>query len=459
MNPFLLRKVVYPAFRALKRDRVLRYLAEMHRIQGMDPQEIREFQWNKLKRLLRYAAEHVPYYRMRFREIGLTPEDVRSPDDLAVIPILRKRDVRASYDDMVSEIYPRRHLRAGSTSGSTGESLRFRIDRGSSEASRANIVRMNEWIGIRVGDRVAQLWTVPLEIPMMRRAVNLARNWFSNTMVLSHYSLDDETLRSYLKALWRFRPDLLIAYPSTLARFSEFVKAAGAKPFRPKAIVVSAETLYEWQRGMIEEAFGAPVYNHYGSMEFIGLARECTLRRGLHIACERVLIEAVPLEGLPPDEDIRELVVTDLDNYGMPFIRYAIDDVGTITAEQCECGLGLPRLETTIGRTFDIIRAPNGNYLGGSFWTVLLRKVKGVQQFQVIQEELGEVILALVPTDEFSEESRRQIAAKVSEACGPQMRIRFDLKRSLRKAPGGKHRFVVSKIGASDSGHARPSTG
>jgi phenylacetate-CoA ligase len=136
----------------------------------------------------------------------------------------------------------------------------------------------------------------------------------------------------------------------------------------------------------------------------------------------------------------------------MPFIRYAIGDMGSITWDRCTCGLCLPRLKTTIGRTFDVVRAPNGNALGGTFWTILLRSRKGVERFQVIQEELDRITIVIAPTADFSDETRRYILDRVRKACGPTMRVRFELRPDLELTPTGKHRFVISKLRAREGG-------
>jgi phenylacetate-CoA ligase len=154
-------------------------------------------------------------------------------------------------------------------------------------------------------------------------------------------------------------------------------------------------------------------------------------------------------------EALSELLVTDLDNFGMPFIRYAIGDMGTITWDRCACGLGLPRLETAIGRTFDVVRAPNGNFLGGTFWTILLRKKKGIERFQVIQDKLDKITIAIIPTDDFSDEIRQYVLDEVHEACGSDMRVRFELKPEIELTPSAKHRFVISRIGLTDEDQGR----
>jgi phenylacetate-CoA ligase len=210
---------------------------------------------------------------------------------------------------------------------------------------------------------------------------------------------------------------------------------------------VSGETMFDWQRQTIEAALGAPVYNHYGCREFGALARECRLRQGLHIGCERVIVETVSDPTLPTDGSEGALVITDLDNYGMPMIRYAIEDLGSVTWETCGCGLGLPRLRMAGGRVFDVVRAPNGNFLGGSFWTLLMRKVKGVASFQVIQDKLDHLRVAIVPTAEFSEGDKLYLHSRIAEACGPRMNVEFEMRESIEPTRGGKHRFVVSCLG------------
>ncbi len=450
MNKYLIRKVLFPAYRALKRDGVLDYLAEMRRVERLEPEEVRAFQWKKLKALLEYSAGHVPYYRDVFKRLGAEPGDIKTEKDLESFPVLRKDDIRANKDALLSEIYPKGRLDADSTGGSTGENLYFFVCREATEARRANNIRQNEWIDIELGDRMALLWGTAFDLARSRQIVNAIRSYFSNTMLLSAYRMDEDSVDDYVKKLRRFKPDMMVGYPSALSHFSASLIEAGENRIRPRAVLLSGETLYDYQREVIEKAFGATAYNHYGCREFGAIARECKERNGLHIAAERVLLEVSPVSDSASGEQVTELLVTDLDSFGMPFIRYAIEDMGTLTWKKCPCGLGLPRLETAIGRTFDVVRAPNGNFLGGTFWTILLRKKQGIERWQVIQEKLNEITIAFIPTDDFSDEVRRYVIDKVREACGDEMKVRFELKPSLDSTPTGKHRFVISRIGLRD---------
>jgi len=450
MNTYIVREVIYPIYRALKRDRVLDFLAEMHRVEVLDPEDVRKFQWAKFKRLLEYAAEHVPYYRGVFKDLGATPEDFKSHHDLKGFPVLRKRDILANPEAFISEAYPRSRLERNSTGGSTGENLYFWLDREVCQARQANNARMDEWIDIRIGDRVAMLWGTAFDMERSRKVTNVLRNWVSNRLLLSSYTMDLASLDDYVNRLTAFRPHLILSYPSALIHFCRSVAERGGMAVKPRAVLCSGETLYDWQRDVIEDTFGTACYNHYGCREFGALARECRMRDGLHIACERVLIEEMPVSDSTSGAQASELLVTDLDAYGMPFIRYAIGDLGKITWEQCKCGLGLPRLQSTLGRTFDVVRTPNGNYLGGTFWTILLRKRKGIERFQVIQEKIDEITIAFIPTEEFTDDTRRYIIDKVREAGGPEMKVKFEPGPDLALTPAGKFRFVISKIGLPD---------
>jgi phenylacetate-CoA ligase len=444
MNPILVRRVIYPTYRMLRHDRVLANLAEMQRIDGLAPDEIRELQWGKLKTILEHASRNVPYYRRVFKSVGATAEDIRRPEDLSALPILRKQDIRENLQDLISETPHRTDLAPEETGGSTGQNLFFYVDRQALKARLANNARMNAWLGVRIGDRKASLWGMRFREHRLEKLKRTIKCWFDNTLYVSAYKMDAETIDRTARRLIRFKPDMLIAFPSSLYHFATSAGAVAADKIRPKVITTSGETLYDWQRSAIEAAFCSPVYNHYGCCEFGAIARECSERNGLHFAADRVYIESVPMTAQGSADSVCELVVSGLDNYGMPFIRYAIEDLGQVTWDRCSCGLGLPRLTSLAGRVYDIVQAPNGNFLGGTFWGHILKQ--GVEKFQVIQEELNEVKIIVVPTADFGDATKKYVLGKVREACGDQMKVVFDLKDDIDLTPSGKHRYVISRL-------------
>ena len=450
MNKAIIRDVVYPAYRALRRDRVLEHLAGMRRLQRAAPEDIRRMQWDKLRALLEHASRHVPYYRKIFADLGATPREIATPEHFSRFPVLRKADIRANTDALIAETRHADRLTREETGGSTGENLSFYVDFLSGKTRLANNAVMNEWLGVRVGDRLAYLWGQRFRETARERRIRAMKHWLSNTLYISAYRMDRESVRRHLARLRRFKPDLVVGYPSALHHFCEEAVALGGCGFRPRAVLVSGETVYDWQRAVIEQALGAPVYGHYGCCEFGAVARECNAHDGLHIAASRVLVEAGAAWGVEDAAGASELVITDLDNYGMPFIRYAIEDLGTVTWEPCACGMTLPRIRDLVGRVYDIVQAPNGNFLSGTFWGHVLKE--GVQQFQVVQEALDRITIAIVPAGQFDDGARAYALDKIRQACGPEMQVRFDVRQSIEPTRTGKHRYVISKVALPASG-------
>lgn len=193
--------------------------------------------------------------------------------------------------------------------------------------------------------------------------------------------------------------------------------------------------------------FLCPVYNRYGCREFGDIAHECDQREGLHISTDRVLVEILD-ENLKAvrNEKSGELVITDLDNYGMPIIRYRIGDMASFKDEMCSCGRSLPLLKQVEGRTLDIIKAPNGNRLGGTFWTILFKSRPGIKSFQVIQKDLNGITVKYVKDDGDKNIDFPYFQKRIQEMCSEDFNIDFEKVPSIPKTSAGKTRFIVSKL-------------
>ncbi len=186
----------------------------------------------------------------------------------------------------------------------------------------------------------------------------------------------------------RTRPDVIVAYTGALYAFALMLEARGWQPWSPAAVVVGAEKLHGFQREAIERVFKAPVFETYGSREFMLLGAECPEHDGLHLTAENQLIEILDDHGQPvaPGQE-GNVVVTDLTNFGMPFIRYANGDLAIAeTGGNCRCGRGLGRLHSITGRRLDVLSTPDGHRLPGEFFPHMFKELPGVRRFQVVQD-------------------------------------------------------------------------
>jgi phenylacetate-CoA ligase len=401
----------------------------------------------KLGKLLLHAYKTVPYYRERFDRLGIAAKDLRNPECLSQIQLLTKKDINDNLGKLVSSGLNDNKLIPTSTSGSTGEALYLYVDMRSQIYRRAEVIRNQEWVGIRVGDRTGTIWGAPMDLNKARTIRGRLHSWVNNMLFLSSYELSDKSLELYEKKLNRFRPALLVSYPGPLTVFAEYLLGKGRGIPSIKAIISSAETLYPWQKELIESAFQTPVYNRYGCREFGDLAHECSKREGLHISIDRVFLEILDsnFEPVPPGET-GEIVITDLENYGMPLIRYRIGDMGSLAKNSCSCGRGLPVIQQVEGRTLDIVRTPSGNSVGGTFWTILFRSQPGIKAFQIIQENIDEILIKYVSDTQADDPPLDLFVKRIQDTCGADFSVHFQRVSSISKTPAGKTRFVVSKL-------------
>lgn len=446
LPPALVRRFAYPLSRRLRGDRVLDALAGLERDQWLSRAQIEELQWRRLKDLLSRIVDRVPYYRDLFARLGVRAGDIRSPEDFRRLPVLTREIVRAERERLVTGD-PRVKGEPSSTGGSTGEPLYFSIDRASGPLRRANGFRVARWLGLDIGDRQAVLWGIHIGRSLGERIADGVRNYFGNTMYLSSFGMSEPTMEDYAGRLRRYRPALVVGYPSALARFAEHLKRSGAAPIRPKAVVTSGERLWPAQRGVIEEAFGANVFDRYGCREFSGIAQQCGERGGLHLFADLLYVEVIHESGRPArDGEAGEVVVTDPFNLYMPFVRYRTGDLAVASDRPCPCGRGLPLIESVEGRSFDVVVTPDGTSVGGFFWTWLSRSVPGIGGFQIEQRSRDGVIFRIVRGPDWRDEFSARLESSIRENCGADFSVAFEFVDEIPLTRAGKFRFIISNI-------------
>lgn len=415
---------------------------ELMENQYRPPEIIRQQQERKFLELIRHSKANVPYYRKTLKNIK-----IEKLEDITRIPFLTKQKIHDNIENLKASNLPEERFIPNSTGGSTGEKMVFYND--SSSHLNAFLMRGNSWAGWEVGDRQAQLWGAHYDLSRAKTFINkLKTSLIHRNIMMSSYSMTEQDMMEYREKINRFKPKLITGYASALNLFSEFLKNHDLEIHSPEGIISSAETLYDYQRKKIESAFGCRVLNRYGCREVGNIAHECGEQNGLHIFTEHILLEVVDENGNPckPGET-GEIVISKLDNYAFPFIRYKIGDLGVISDRTCPCGRNLPLLEEVKGRVFDLIVGTNGNRLAGTFWTILLREyVDGIVKYQVIQEEPGELLLRLQVDETYSRQQEPRLIEKIREKCGKDMSIDIEFVDKMPLTESGKHRFIISRV-------------
>jgi phenylacetate-CoA ligase len=444
----LYRYVVIPAYESVyQRRKTLRYWRELERSQWLTPGQLAAQQFAALQRLVHHAAEHCPYYRQQWQELGLSVSDLQSATDFCLWPVLDKPQIR-EYRLAIRSTQPGSPLIAKATGGSTGEPMQFDLDLGSYERRFAATYRGYGWAGASLGTKQFHLWGGSLE-PQTRLGIwkDHVYNLILRHRVVNSFALSDDTVPQILAELNRYRPDVIVAYTGPLYQFARSLAERNLRAYSPRSVVVGAEQLHGFQRELIESVFGAPVFETYGSREFMLIGAECAEHRGLHLTTEHLYVEILDDDGQPtPAGQIGNVVITDLYNYGMPFIRYAIGDLAEAGFEDCSCGRGLRLMRQVTGRRLDTLRTPDGRRVPGEFFARLLRYFPDIRQLQVVQPALDRIELRVVVAAGWTEAEQQKLLELVARTVGPCVTVQWQSVPTIELTAAGKHRVVVSHV-------------
>jgi phenylacetate-CoA ligase len=448
MREFLFRHLVLPAFEGVfKRRKTFRYWKELERTQWLSRSELEQIQFEGLGKLLSHGYAHCPYYRATWREAGLDPNRLQSLTDFERWPLVRRETIAEHRLQMRSE-RPVSRLLAKATGGSSGVPLHFDIDMHSYERRWAATYRGYSWANAAPGTKQLYFWGVPLGTrTRWQRYKDDLYHRIQRHSILNTFDFREERALEFLNRINRYRPDVIVAYTNPLYRFARVLSERRLTVWSPGSIVVGAEKLHDFQRELIEKVFRAPVFETYGAREFMLIGAECERHAGLHVTMENLVVEVLDDEGRPVAEGQEgNVVVTDLTNFGMPFIRYVNGDRAIAGASACPCGRGLPLLQEVTGRRLDVLRTKNGGLIPGEFFPHLLKDFPAIVQFQVVQECLERIEIRAVLKSALSEADRRLMNVEFHKIAGESVHVDFREVDSIPLTAAGKLQVVVNRL-------------
>jgi phenylacetate-CoA ligase len=445
------RRPVMQLYQLATGRRILSRLDELNQTQWLPRERLLALQQEKLHRLLVYANQCVPYYRRVFDQAGFRPDDILTDlSSLSKVPVLTKAIIRENLDDMLTTDSKRRaRLNRLTTGGSTGHPLIFMQDSDFRDCVTADIHRHLGWAGWELGQIHAYIWGASFEVAASQTLRTMAMNWVLNRFVTNAYVLSKESMTAFANQIRRHRPRILFGYPSSLYRFAEFVREQRFDDIRFDAIFASAEVLYPSQRQFIEEVLRGRMFNRYGTRELGGISCECAAHTGLHASVDNNYIEIIrDLDSNAPAQpgETGHIIVTNLNNYGMPFIRYSIEDMGAWQVDSaCPCGRTLPMMELVQGRRIDMFKTRDGRAVWGGFASPLFG-MQGVKQFQVVQKSLDLIVARIVKEGELNQAQLDTITRTVKIALGENVEVKFEFPEEIPVLDSGKYRYAISEL-------------
>ncbi len=403
-----------------------------------------------LRRILTHAYESSPYYSDLWRTIGFRPSSSLTPDDLRQLPFLTKDIIKQKKELIASSLFRISALDLSYTGGTTGTQTSFFLDHTCTVSRVGRQWGILEKCGYRPGMRRGLVWGVQTDLPD-RSVKSSLTQWFrryaSSQETLACSVMSESAMLEYHTRLLRFRPDVLYGYPSALIQFGRFIDERGLAPVRVERTFTTAERLSDDHRRELTRLYGGEVFNLYCTREYGCIGFECGRHQGFHIDTGSVIVEIVKDGQRVEPGESGEIVITDLLNYGMPFIRSRTGDMGSLAPQPCECGSHLPVLKALDGRSSDLIYRPDGAVVPSLMLTDLFMDMPSIRYFQFVQESVNRLDVLLVVTDDFSEQTRAEVVRQVRQLMGEESAIQVRLVDEISRNPrSGKLREVVSTV-------------
>jgi phenylacetate-CoA ligase len=383
MYSFLYRNLLFPAYDRLKSHHIYPKYKYLLNTQYFSRVELDKLINHKLEHLLKWSLETVPFYANYFETHNINSFDKFDyKKHLKLLPIINKSTIIENPDQFTTSELKKLKIKRAWTSGSSGKQLGFIKDSNTIGWAWASMYRHYNWAGVKMGEKEVLLWG-RFDKNAKPGFKNKVSEKIKRRIKLNAYLMSEEKMSEYAKFIAKYKPSVLRGYASALYSFANYCKNNGVYFPSLKAISSTSDQLTDNMKSFIQDVFGIKVYNQYACGEVLGGAYECDQGEGLHIIEEHNLIEVDAPEG-----EVGDIVVTDLDNYAMPFLRYKNGDRGIIDSQACSCGRVHRRIKKVVGRTEEFITTDDNRILNTTFFSPFFSKFNEVSQFQIIQKEL-----------------------------------------------------------------------
>lgn len=408
--------------------------------------DLEQYRTKKLQDIILHAYNNVPFYRELLDKQGISPQDINDIKDIKKLPILTKEIVRNNQENLISKGFNAKIIKKGKTGGTTGSPIITLKDTAERTFTWASYFRWYSWMGIKREDKIVTLWgTAKIKNESsLSKLRTLLKNLIQNNLTINAFNLNERTLPIVYKKIIKHDPVLIKGYLSAILQLANYIKDNDLNINNSlKAVATTAETLLPQHRTFIKETFKVDIFDQYGCGEVSGLAYECNKHEGLHINEEHVIIEIIDDSGNDLVNSSGRIIVTSLDNKVMPFIRYEIGDLGTVSSEPCSCGINSRLLKSIEGRTVDTVTLNDGSRVNGVYFSNLFHDLginaKIISRFQIEQNGSNAINIKLESIDHLPENKLIEIKGQIERLVKINS---IEVLKKISNETNGKFRYI-----------------
>lgn len=359
------------------------------KIEQMDRAEMRALQLERLKKIVKYAYERVPFYTKKFDEIGLKPEDIKTLEDIKKIPYTTKTDLRDNYPYGLLAVSMDDIVRVHASSGTSGKPTVVAYTKNDLDMWSDCMARLI----VAAGGRKSDIVQISFGYGLFTGALGLHQGWEKiGATVIPASSGNTERQVMLMKDLGA---TALVATPSYGLYISEVVEKMGIKKedLKLRIGLFGSEASSPEMHKELQDKLGLFPTDNYGLSEIIGpgVAGECEYKCGMHINEDHFYPEIIDKETLEPinDGEWGELVITTLTKEGLPMLRYRTKDITRLITEKCECGRTTTRMDKIQGRSDDMLIIRGVNVFPSQIEGVLMSMPEIGGNYEIIVERIG----------------------------------------------------------------------
>ena len=409
-------------------------------------------QLERLQMAVKRAYESVPYYKRRFDELGVKPEDIKTLKDIEKLPFTTKDDLRDAYPFGMFAVPRKEIVEVHTSSGTTGKPTVSGYTRGDLEIWGEVMARGLCMFGVTDDDIIQNTHGYGLFTG------GFGVHYGAQKMGATVIPISTGQTKRQIEIMQDFGTSVMIFTPSYGLYLAEEIEEEGidTKTMGLKAIGFGAEMWTEEMRQEIQKRFNAPAYNIYGLTEVMGpgVGLECSERDGLHISEDHFYPEIIDSETheVLPDGERGELVLTTLTREGTPLIRFRTKDVTKLTRGKCGCGRTLVKMDRVTGRTDDMMKIRGVSVFPSQIEKALLRidEVEPHYQIIVTRPHLMDEVEVQVEASEglFSDEIkelvgiREKIEEYIHSEIGLRVKVTLVEPKTLPRSQGKAVRVI-----------------
>lgn len=436
--------ILWPAIPTGRFVHAMALQVQFEQTQWWSPERLLAHQLLQLQSLIDHAVKTVPFYRDRLGPVADLPPGKLTLERLRELPLLTRTDIQDAGNELVTRSLPKTHGQMSDvrTSGSTGRPVEVKGTRVTGLFFAALGLRYHLW---HRRDLAGKCIAIKAMKPgqLSRRSAAWAPVTKTGPVLALSQSLPASTL---LDKVIAEDPDYLSLFPSTLLELLRLSRESGKRPGRLRGVACESEVLEPEVRNLCEEHWGVPVTDGYSCEELNVIALQCPDHRHLHVQSENCLVEVLDDDGMPCEAgQSGSLVITSLNNFATPLIRYEVGDVAEV-GPPCPCGRGLPVLNRIAGRVRNLAILPSGDRIAPTFYTEPVLNELPIRQFQFVQKTVHEIETRLAVNRPLTAGEETRIGDFMNRGFGHEFQYRFVYMDEIPRLPSGKYEVFRCEV-------------